>query len=529
MTVVNNLTEVSDCDASTGWSIFNLSGVVSGLSDVTTTSEDMTVNVEGTACQAFDCDKESGGYEFNLAVTTDLSESHLYIWVSVPTALGGLEDLVPAGGGQSGLFLTARDSSGNRGYWHVAGGDTWDGAWKCFVAYLGNTPDTNSGSAPDTSNIDYVGFGVDHPNAKSKASVNIFFDLCQYGNKGISVYGGTEGSELDFDDIVTGDAAGAYGIIRKYGGVYFVNGPITFGDDGNDCFFKDTGKTIVFESQEHVSGELYKFEIIEGASQTTQFDFGNKSGTQGIQGCTVLSPGGIDYLFDFSGETIEQVQLYGSTFQNMKSAIMSASGEREVLSCAFIDQTSGEIFPNGIDFQYNNIINPVHVGMVLDDPDVADITHVNFIACPVGVEFRASGEYSWNDVKFTNCPVDVWNNSGGALVINASNGANPTNTSGESITINNTVRHYVSGVAQNSEVTYVSGEGDSAIILHSLENVTATGTTYYEYSYAGDFEVDILIMHLSYEPFLQTVELSDSTQTLPITQVEDRVYSNPGA
>jgi len=530
MTVVNNMTEVDDCDDSTGWTIFNLSGTVGSLQDVDDTSEDMTIHVEGVQCLAFDCDKESGGYEYALGTSTDLSDAHLYIWISVPTALGGLEDLVPAGGGQSGVFLTARDSSGNRGYWHVAGADTWGGEWKCFVAYLGDAPDTNSGTAPTMSSIDYVGFGVDHPNAKSKASCNIFFDLCQYslpGSEGITVYGGSEGSELDFDDLVTDDAASAMGIIRNYGGIYYVQGPIKFGDDGNNCYFKDTGKTVAWENHTHISGEFYKFEIIEGASQVTQFDFGNKSGTQGIQGCTVLSPGGIDYLFDFSGETIEQVQLYGSTFQNMKSSIMSASGEREVLSCSFIDQTSGEIFPNGIDFQYNNIINPVHVGMVLNDPDVADIANVNFIAAPVGVEIRQSGEYSWSNVKFTNCPVDVWNNSGGAVTINASNGSNPTNTSGENITISNTVRHYVTGVAQNSEVTYVSGEGDNATILYNLENMDASGTTYYEYNYTGDHEVDILIMHLSYEPFLLTVELSDTTQTLPISQVEDRVYANP--
>jgi hypothetical protein len=530
MTVINNMTEVHDCDDSTGWSVFNLSGTMGGLQDVTTASEDMTVNVEGTQCLAYDCDKESGGYEYNLASTTDLSDAHLYVWISVPTALGGLEDLVPSGGGQSGVFLTARDSSGNRGYWHVAGADTWGGEWKCFVAYLGDAPDTNSGTAPTMTSIDYVGLGVDHPNAKSKASCNIFFDYVQYskpGSEGITVYGGSEGSELDLDHLVVSGEQTAMGVIRKYGGIYFVQGPIKFGHDTQDCYFKDTGKTIAWEDHTHISGEFYKFEIIEGASQTTQFDFGNKSGTQGIQGCTVLSPGGIDYLVNFSGETIEQVQLYGSTFQNFKSVIMSASGEREVLSCAFVDQTSGEVWPAGIDFQYNNIINPVHVGMILDDPDVPDISNVNFIACPVGVEFTQSGEYSWSNVKFTNCPVDVWNNSGGSITINASNGANPTNTSGENITINNTVRHYVTGVAQNSEVTYVSGEGDNAIVLYNVENIDAGGSTYYEYSYGGDFYVDILIMHLSYEPMLITVELSDTTQYLPITQVEDRVYANP--
>lgn len=531
MTVVNNLIEVDDCDtddATALWEVFNLSGTVAGIANVDSVSEDMTVNVEGTQCYGFDCDKESGGYEYPLPGSTDMSGAHLYIWISVPTALGGLEDLVP-GSGQSGVFLTARDSAGNRGYWHVAGGNTWGGEWKNFVAFLGDAPDTNSGSPPTITDITYVGFGINHPNAKSKAAANIFYDLCQYsvpGAEGITVHGGSEGSELDFNHLVTQDAASAMGIIRNYGGIYFTQGPIKFGHDGNNCYFKDTGKTIAFEDHTHLSGELYKLEIIEGASQITQFDFGNKSGTQGIQGCTILSPGGTDWILEFSGEAVEQINLYGSTFQNMKKAIMSASGEREVLSCAFIDQTSGEVFPNGIDFQYNNIINPVHVGMVLNDQHVADITHVNFIACPVAIEFRDSGEYSWNDVKFTNCPVDVWNNSGGAVVINASNGTNPANTSGENITINNTVRHYVSEVKQNSEVTYVSGEGDLATILHNVENIAGDGGTYYEYSYAGDFYVDILIMHLNYEAYQQTVLLSDTTTTLPVSQVIDRVYDN---
>lgn len=523
MTVQNNLTLVDDCEGAGTWTVFNISGSMGTLLTVTATSEDMTVPVQGTNCYGFDCDKEIGGFECALAGATDLSKEHLYVWVSVPTALGGLEVMYP-GSGQAGLFLTARDSSGNRGYWHVAGRDTYDGAWKCFVAYLGDAPDTNSGTAPNMTQITHVGMGVNHLYAKSKAACNIFFDVTRYGNNGISIYGGSVGSELDFDHIVSGDASAAIGMMRRYGGIYYAQGPIKFGHDSQSCYFKDTGKTIVFEDAEHLSGELYKFEILEGSGQQTHFQLGNISGTQGIQGCSIQAAIGQDWNFLFSGETIEEVNLYGSTFRSTKKVVMSQSGERAVLSCAFVDQTSGEIFPNGISFEYNNIINPVKTGMVLDNQNDPDIANCNFIACPIGVEFRDSGEYSWSNVKFTNCVVDVWNTSGGNVTINCSNGSNPANTSGE-FTIVNTVRHYVSNVKQNSEVTYVSGEGDSASVLYHMENMDGTGTTYYEYSYAGDFYVDILIMHLDYEPFLQTVLLSDTTQTLPISQVEDRVYS----
>lgn len=525
MTVQNNLTLVNACDASTGWAAFNIVGAVGTLQDVDTASEDMTVNVEGTQCLAFDCDKESGGYEYTIS-STDLSKEHLYIWISIPTALGGLEDLVPASG-QSGVFLTAKDSSGNRGYWHVAGGDTWDGAWKCFIAFLGDTPDTNSGSAPDVTDIVAVGFGVNHPNAKSKAACNIFFDVCRYGNDGVSAYGGSQGSELDFDHLVAQDAATAIGIVRKSGGIIFLNGPITFGHDNQDCYFKDTGQVVVFEDVPHLSGELFKFEVIEGVAQTTEFQLGNKSGTQGIQGCSILAVGDNDWNFYCSGEAVELLNLYGSTFGRSKWTRLSASGEKEVLSCSYNDQGSGEVYTNGIEFAYNNVVNPTNVGMVIDD-DTYTLPHdSNFIACPVGIEFRASGEYIFSNLEFTNCTKDVWNNSGGTVTISATGTSNPQTTSGESITITNTKYHRVTGVKQGSEVTYVSGEGFTATVLEHEESVGVDGIAQYDYNYAGDFEVDLLIMHLEYEPYLQTIQLSSTDTIFPVSQVDERVYNNP--
>lgn len=524
MTIQNNLTLVNACDDSAGWGSFNLAGVVGGLQDITTISEDMTINVEGTQCLAFDCDKESGGYEYTIS-STDLSGQHLYIWISVPTALGGLEDLVPASG-QSGVFLTAKDSAGNRGYWHVAGADTWDGAWKCFKAFLGSTPDTNSGSAPDTTDIVAVGFGVDHPNAKSKASCNIFFDVCRYGNAGVSIYGGSQGSELNFDHLVTQDAVTAIGIVRESGGVIFLNGPITFGHDTQDCFFKDAGQLIVFEDTPHTSGELYKFEVIEGVAQTTEFQLGNKSGTQGIQGCYIKAAGSQDWNFFCSGEAVNVFNLYGNTFGRTKWVEFAYSGEKEVLSCGFQDAGSGEVAPNGISFTYNNIINPTDVGLAITDYGQAMPSDCNFIACKYAMRFDISGEFTLTNNIFTNNTYDIWNNSGGSLTINCS-GSNAQSYSGENVTITNTKYHRVTNVKQNSEVTYISGEGDSAIVLSHEEDVGADGISQYNYNYSGDFEVDVLIMHLSYEPYQQTITLSSANTIFPVSQVFDRNYSNP--
>jgi hypothetical protein len=150
----------------------------------------------------------------------------------------------------------------------------------------------------------------------------------------------------------------------------------------------------------------------------------------------------------------------------------------------------------------------------------------NFINCHVGIELQDSGEYSFSDLVFTGCVNDVWNNSGGSVTISASGTCNVSSYSGENVTITNTKRHTLTSVVNGSEVTYVSGEGISGTALHHEESVTGN-STYYDYNYTGDFVVTILVNHLSYEPWQLELTLGSTDQSLPVSQVEDRVYSNP--
>jgi hypothetical protein len=120
----------------------------------------------------------------------------------------------------------------------------------------------------------------------------------------------------------------------------------------------------------------------------------------------------------------------------------------------------------------------------------------------------------------------IYNNSGKSITINVT-GDIPTvrNGNGSSTTVNNNVTHTLTDMQENTEVTYVR-DSDSAELFH-LENVTVSGTTSYVYNYVSDVAVTILVFHQDYEPIKIPTTLTDSDQSIPISQVFDRSYDNP--
>ena len=471
---------------------------------------------EGTQCVGTEL-WSAGDNDTYITGSWDLSGAkHLRFWFMTTV----LKELNTDANG--GIQVYVSDGA-NTGYYYVSGSTTYPGGWYNVVLDLSR--DVNSGTKPTMSAIATIGIRCNLTDGAKKTQSMWVDHVCLCD--GLIAYGDDGGSTFDLDDVYDGDAATTLGIgvLTKIGGVFFSKGGLKFGDNANSCKFKDTGQILVFEDAP-VSGELYKIEVIEGSGQSTEFQLGNKSGTQGIQGCTITAAGDQDWNFYCSGEAVEKFNLYGNTFGRTKWVEFSYSGEKEVLSCSFQDAGSGEIAPNGISFTYSNIINPTDVGMAITDYGQQMPSNCNFIACKYAMRFDVSGEFTLTDDQFTNNTYDIWNNSGGTLTISCS-GSNAQSYSGENVTITNTKYHRVTNVIENSEVTYVSGEGDAATILAHEENVGSDGISQYDYNYAGDFWVDILIMHLNYEPYQQSVLLSSTDTIFPVSQVYDRNYSNP--
>ena len=124
----------------------------------------------------------------------------------------------------------------------------------------------------------------------------------------------------------------------------------------------------------------------------------------------------------------------------------------------------------------------------------------------------------------------VFNDSGGSVTINITDGNTPTirNGSSSTTTIVNTVTITLTGIKDNSEVrVYQAG---TTTIVDGIETATAGTTNNRQFSFSdspGDF-VDIIIHNLSYKwLIISNLEIPATSSSLPIQQEVDRNYSNP--
>jgi hypothetical protein len=81
-------------------------------------------------------------------------------------------------------------------------------------------------------------------------------------------------------------------------------------------------------------------------------------------------------------------------------------------------------------------------------------------------------------------------------------------------------------VANQSSVAYLT-YGTFTEVSHT-ENVPGTGINTYQYNYATDVFVDILIFHVDYEDIvLEDIHMAANNATIPIVQIPDVNYYNP--
>lgn len=443
ITIASQLTTLSSAESTTGWTAFNISGAVGALAALAAADEEMPPR-EGTYCLGWDQDIENGGYYYGIT-STNYSNYHVYIWASSFTAAACA--VSNPGSGQSGVYIYARDSSGNAGYWHVGGSDTYKGGWKCFVAYLGNSPDTNSGTAPNMAQCTGIGIGFNH-SAKSKLAHNMFIDFLRVGASGSGIQvSTTSGSVATWDDIAAGDESAAIGICRKESGVYFLQGPVIFGNTSTlSCQFADSGKVVVFEDAAVNYGNHYKLLFNAYSGGTHEYTFGSKVGGQGVRGGQIigLQPWGLTCTSAY----IDKFQFYGVGFVNAFSSFGAADGttpsNREVISCNF-SEGSTPVTTTGATLQYCNFIAAALWGAKYH----ANITDSNFINCPIGMYYDTAGTYDCNGNKFYGCTVDVENYDLSTYLT-----SNPLSNFSGYNNMNNTYIHAMTFVGDGSDITW---------------------------------------------------------------------------
>lgn len=318
VTVTDNRTIIDEADGTTGWT-----GSLTVF-----TSDPNPVEAGGSLGLVVSSETEYA--YFTMGSSVDMSSGMLvYVWVLAngamdTTANGGVQLLIGDGTNRIGFHLAGSDKAGFR---HADG----PVGWQCLVldtAALPAASTAESGSlgSLDLSAITQVGAGF-KTLLKSVGGVsNCWIDIMRYGNGGLTITGGTEGDPGKFSEIAALDRATtnqrAHGIIRELaGGLYGLQGPLTFGNGATATHFADTDAVVVFEDR-GLSNDKYGI-TVQGSGTT--FILGTKTGSgdavSGTNGVTISAPSGTNAALNLDDADLTTLSVYGSTLVGFDQGI----------------------------------------------------------------------------------------------------------------------------------------------------------------------------------------------------------------
>lgn len=337
-----------------------------------------------------------------------------------------------------GMQVYLSDGS-NTGYWYVSGSTSYSGGWYNPVVDVSAAVD--AGTKPTAMNaITRIGIRWNLTTGAKKVQ-SCWIDHVQICD-GLIAYG-DDGDYFDFDDILAADedTANAWGVIRKIGGVFYLAGSLEFGDGSGTegCMFQAKSQVIIFEDRP-VNADLYAFDIIDNGVGVTEFILGAKSGTAGVQGCSVRVESASQLCkFDIDGTDVDvdNFMLYGSSFFGADAiAFPGASANVEILGCTF--EYCGQVDPDDASVSGCFFINTTSVDAALLWNESIDISSSSFIANTIGAGIEMPSAvgtpYAYDALLFSGNDDDVLNSSGSAISINKNNGSNPTSYEGSLVT-----------------------------------------------------------------------------------------------
>jgi len=479
----------------------------------------------GSQCVGFTV-RGTGNNDFYISVTEDLSNSHLRFWFMTVA----LKELQTESNGGIQVYLS--DGS-NTGYYYVGGSDTYPGGWYPIVLDCTRSP--NAGSAPTLTSITTIGIRIVHT-ANAKNSQNTWIDHI-YAGDGLISYG-DNGDYFDFDDILAIDenTDNGWGLIRKIGGIFFTTGVIQIGDSAgtNSCKFNAQADTLVFEnrkigSYDNIKSGLMGINIVDNGTGTTEFILGTKAGVAGVSGCNIRVQDTAQtskFYIDGDNTNVDNFKLYGCSILDASTINFPANATNvEVLNCTF--ESCGDIYVNTCLTKFCSFISANDAGCVITSTS-HHLSYCNFINCNHGTDYSA-GTYSSIANQYINCTYDIEFSTTGELTINVT--LTPSNApstyeitgGGSSVSIVAAVTLKITNLKSNSEVRLIKKSDNSEI--DGTEN---SGTVYqYDYNWTGDIEIWAVVLHIDYEYIRFGATLSNSDQTIPVFQSQDRNYSNP--
>jgi len=557
-----------------------------GLTNVTGAStSEITFFAEATGCAA-EAYNEATGQIFWSGTTpnfTTTGNELIYVWSAIVATQNSFKEATPLNSSHAMYLSDGVDDlliyqSGNDRA--VFKHSETQVSFECFlidIDYIGEASkngelDVTAGSlAAFDSTSTTMDVGA-HYTTLSKAlggGNNCYMDIIRYGGQaqGIQLAGGTAGDPGNFSQAAAIDrldsAGRAHGIIREYTpGAYGVQGTLRIGDSAGatrSSYFTSENESITFEDR-LVSDDKFAIFTDANATGTNEVRLTNTNITSARPGVTI----------DMSDSNMNVLSLNGVAINSTRRLItfprdtVTNSLSHTVSGCSFIN--TDQIDPGTVTFSNNNIVNydpSIQSGgaasgdgaLLLDSDGSSTWSNLRFETIDSGhaIVITATGTYNFTNFTYEgydsssigsnlvagtgSTSAMVYNNSGGAVVINIVDGDTPSvrNGTGATTTVNNNISITVTGLKDNTEVrVYDTSTLDNTppystpTELAGIEIATdgSIDNRSFTFSVAAGTGLTIRTFNTNWTAADVTVAPT-SSGSIPIAQQLDRVYTNP--
>lgn len=462
--------------------------------------------------------------------TRDLSDASVWF-----LAKDNLQSSKSAGGGQVvlddgtdevGFYCNGNDSPGLSlpSYYNCLKLDVSN------RAALSNNAYTGSAAALTVSAITGVGYGTIHQSKANGAIDNVWLDASYFianTSYALTINGGTSGTPEDWSDVSGDDVTNGWGMVANLqGSKYDINASWEWGDTANaDSYFTAADFQVYIDARDMGTGNF----LVRTIAGTGTNELRLSSG--------LFQNLGTPVVWDLSDTDMNVTQFDAITWTDagtIKFAVQSA-GNRHVDNCIF--NNCGQIDFQSIDGDGSifNGSSDANGAILWDADDGSEENQTNLVFNSDGtghaIYITAPGTYNIDGYVFNDYATQVgtaanraiYNNSGGAVIVNVSGGLTPSYRDGASATttINNNVTVTFDGLIANTEVrVYRTSDGVE------LAGVEDSGTSFGA-SVAGGTDVYYTIHHEQYEHIrVEDFIWPSSATTIPIQQRFDSNYVN---
>jgi len=508
-----NSTSISTCEGTTGFTTFD------------TLDTDIKKEGSNSITGTFRTDGTVGHYDAGSAPVTAAGKT-IRFWLNTTN----LPYMQPESSG--GYELLMYDGSTTE-YKTMFGSDTYFGGWFSLVW------DCDDFTTLTLANVQRWGIRVNH-HTSAKNVDNAWIDAIKYLD-GYSMTGGTSGDEITLGTIEEADRGTStlygYGVLSKYGGVYFCTGTMQFGTGATTMWFEMDSEILIFEDKPIAAG-LYSLSGVGTGSRVT------------IANSVIRSAGTTDatrFTFDFSDTNLLACTITDNLI--VRAAASAFKSGQTVTGNIFDD--CDQITHGGADMSDCTVKNyegtadtSALIYNVNADPngETDDMTFVKGTAATHAIEFGTTSpltmtltgiEFSGytNTIGSTSAPLHIKRTSG-TVTINLSGCTGITadgyKTDGATVVITASVTVTFDKLKDNTEVRVYKTSDDS--VVDGIENATAgsPGNRNFAWSAEAGTNVYYHVINKEYEQVSVYGYVVPSTNTtIDFQQRFDRNYDNP--